>query len=174
IRGDLRVLSLYTQGSDLPRLMHLHKTLRFLALFSFTRGIDAFVYSCDEVLYELTDPEFEQYAKYAYVVKKEGFTNDYQLKKLYLEVNGKSHSLADIDEDGLVNENENAPWKVTIAHDVDIKCTQEFILILKSDDLPVFQPHISVSSETITAKLVHAMSQSFIDIRLNHRNYLHL
>ncbi|GMR45901.1 hypothetical protein PMAYCL1PPCAC_16096, partial [Pristionchus mayeri] len=49
-------------------------------------------------------------------------------------------AFAEIDENGLVNEFENVPWKITAEEVYDINCDQEQLLILKSDSLSIYQP----------------------------------
>ncbi|GMR33802.1 hypothetical protein PMAYCL1PPCAC_03997, partial [Pristionchus mayeri] len=74
----------------------------------------AFVYSCDEVISQLANSDFEQYSKNAYVIVEEGFSNWPQLEQIFLHVNETSLSFAEIAKSGTYTENlYGEPWKIT-------------------------------------------------------------
>ncbi|GMR33793.1 hypothetical protein PMAYCL1PPCAC_03988, partial [Pristionchus mayeri] len=74
----------------------------------------AFVYSCDEVLFNLANSPFEQYSKYAYVIVQEGFTNWPQLDNIYIQVNKIPLSFSELANSGNYTENlYGKPWSIT-------------------------------------------------------------
>ncbi|GMS98382.1 hypothetical protein PENTCL1PPCAC_20557, partial [Pristionchus entomophagus] len=116
-----------------------------ISLILFLQCVDAFVYSCDEVLFSLLNKGFTQYAKFAYVITINKFSYWDQLNHIYLQLNGKRYSFADIavnhNSQGISNDDyESIPWEIVgedpfqSTSNIIPNCDQEFTLILKSDE----------------------------------------
>ncbi|GMS98316.1 hypothetical protein PENTCL1PPCAC_20491, partial [Pristionchus entomophagus] len=109
--------------------------------------VDAFVHSCDEVLFSLLNQGFAQYAKFAYVITEDKFSNWNQLSHIYLKLNDRRYSFADIaNSHGLSNDDyETIPWEIVGEDPVQStpnlipNCYQEFTLILKSDEYEIIR-----------------------------------
>ncbi|GMR50373.1 hypothetical protein PMAYCL1PPCAC_20568, partial [Pristionchus mayeri] len=140
----------------------LAQLLQPLLLLSLAAGVDAFVYSCEEVRYKLINSNANQNTTFACIFTQEGFNNWAQLQRI--QISGYSVSLGDIGQPGgCISKKPGEPsWKLTADTTFTLSCDQEFAFVLTSDVPSFIDPLKQIRQTRITDRHIFVQPRSFI------------
>ncbi|GMR51026.1 hypothetical protein PMAYCL1PPCAC_21222, partial [Pristionchus mayeri] len=91
-------------------------------------GAQAFVHSCNEVLYKLINTDMEVNTRYVCLTPQQRYTNKSALRTIYAQSDKVKTSFYDLLENCVERPN-TAPWRILADMPVTLDCTQELTLI---------------------------------------------